>query len=230
MAVRTVTGERGLAALAVEGPGDEVAQGLDAVVIGERIELAADDVGGAARALTRAAPARFIAWILPAWSTSTTPAGIASMIRRRRASLFFSRSFSRETMPTTRYRSMAMRRPGARRSARRGPRVMHSSAAATIDEDGVAPCPTRITHRQGNLPRPDVLDQLLLFLLGQRRVENQHVVVERTLGARAGLGGAGADVEGQLRRGAADLLLQDVRVTKVGGNVKSSHKGRPRHH
>ena len=47
---------------------------------------------------------------------------------------------------------------------------MHSSAAATIAEDGVAPCPTRITIWQGNLPRPDVLDQLLLFLLGQRRV------------------------------------------------------------
>ena len=40
-----MTGEGDLAALAVEGAGDEVAQRLDAVVVGERVELAADDVG-----------------------------------------------------------------------------------------------------------------------------------------------------------------------------------------
>jgi hypothetical protein len=49
-AVGAVAGEADLAALPVEGPQHEVPERLDAVVVGERVELAADDVGRTAGA------------------------------------------------------------------------------------------------------------------------------------------------------------------------------------
>ena len=101
---------------------------------------------------------------------------------------------------------------------------MHSSAAATIADEGVAPWLTRITIGSGIWRERMCSMSCCCSFSGsdESRIITSYVSGPSVREPR--FGGARADVEGQLRCGAADFLLQDVGVTKVGGDVKGSHR------